>query len=69
MELFLWIQANYIELFQFLGTLIIAAEFIVRLTPTKSDDGFVHRVGSYLDKLFDILKIPNSKKKPSDPVA
>ena len=41
--------------------LISVAEVVVRLTPTKTDDGAVERVGSFFRKLFDLLKVPNYK--------
>jgi hypothetical protein len=37
------------------------AEAIVRLTPTTKDDTAVERIGHFIRKLFDMLKIPNSK--------
>lgn len=45
------------------------AELVVRLTPTKSDDGFMERLGAFLKKAgekvswaLDKLKIPNNVK-------
>ena len=35
----------------------------VRLTPTEKDDGAVERVGKYLKKLMNFLKIGNNIKK------
>lgn len=45
------------------GALLAAAETITRLTPTEKDDGFVKRLGEIYAKLFDILRVPNLKKK------
>lgn len=53
---------NYMEVFAILGMLVAAAEAIVRLTPTKKDDGAVERVGNILRRVMDFLKIPNIKK-------
>lgn len=45
------------------------AELVVRLTPTKNDDGFMERIGSFIkaagEKVswgLDKLKIPNNVK-------
>ena len=49
-----------------LATLTLA-ESIVRLTPTKTDDGAVERVGALIRKAFNFLKIPNNiKVKPPE---
>lgn len=45
------------------GTLLAAAETVTRLTPTEKDDGFVRRLGNLYGKLFDLLRVPNLKKK------
>lgn len=42
--------------------LVSIAEILVRLTPTKSDDGAVKRIGARIDKLLDLAKVPNNKK-------
>lgn len=42
--------------------LISVAEIAVRLTPTEKDDGAVHRIGDFFEKLFNLLKVPNYKK-------
>ena len=59
-----WLMNNYVELFMVLGAVIAAAESIVRLTPTKADDGAVERIGNLLRRVMDFLKIPNNVKKP-----
>lgn len=43
-------------------SLIAIAEFVVRLTPTKTDDGAVERIGGLITSLLDSLNIPNRKK-------
>lgn len=42
---------------------ITLAEGLVRITPTKKDDGAVERAGKFLKRLMDIIKIPNNIKK------
>ena len=42
--------------------LISVAEVVVRLTPTKKDDGAVERIGYIVRKIMDFLKLPNLKK-------
>lgn len=46
-----------------------AAELVVRLTPTKKDDGFVERVGHYVRIALDFLKVPNLRKEEKHPEA
>lgn len=58
-----YIAEHYVELFGILLGLVAVAEIVVRLTPTKKDDGAVERLGQVLRKIQDILKIPNVKKK------
>lgn len=43
-------------------TLLTVAELVVRLTPTKNDDGAVERAGKFIKKALDFLKVPNLKK-------
>lgn len=63
MQIVQWLNANYLELGIIVATLLSAAEMIVRLTPTKADDGALERVGKVLRQVLDFLKIPNLKKK------
>lgn len=44
-----------------LGILPVA-EMVVRLTPTKKDDGAVQRVGYWVRWFFDKIKVPNLKE-------
>jgi len=62
MEVVKWFGENYQALFLVVAGLVGVAEIIVRLTPTQKDDGAVERIGYYLRKIMDFLKIPNSKK-------
>jgi len=63
MSVYGWLKVNYIDMFMALSMLVAALEMVVRLTPTKADDGFVERLGSWNRKIMDFLKIPNIKKK------
>jgi len=62
MSIINWIMANYINIFLVLSGLVGVAEMVVRLTPTKADDGAVERIGKILRSIMDFLKIPNIKK-------
>lgn len=59
---FEWFILNKEELAIFLGCLGVVAESIVRITPTKSDDAALERIGKLITKVFSILKIPSIKK-------
>lgn len=63
LSLWMWLQSNYMQMGEVLGLAVALAEAIVRLTPTTVDDGAVHRIGAYIDKLLDLLHIPSIKKK------
>ena len=63
MSLIKWLMANYVELMLALSAVIAGAEAIVRLTPTKADDGAVERIGKIFRQIMDFLRIPNLKKK------
>lgn len=56
-----WLKDNYAELLSSLAVVLLGLEMLVRLTPTKKDDGALERVGSKLHKLMDILHVPNVK--------
>lgn len=67
-----FISEHYVQVLELLGLLFASGgvlEVIVRLTPTKSDDGFADRVAAIVDKLMSALKIPNRLKKPDDSAA
>lgn len=61
------IQTIVIMVVAGLASIISIAEVVTRLTPTKDDDGAVTRVGERIDKLLDLLRVPN-KVKPPDPL-
>lgn len=65
-DLIFFLQANWETLAALVLGLLGVAELVVRLTPTKTDDGAVERVGKRIRQLFDMLKVPNVKK-PEDP--
>jgi len=62
MEIFKWVTANYQDVLLAVASVVAAAEVVVRITPTKKDDGAVERVGSFVRKVMDFLKVPNVKK-------
>lgn len=59
----------FIEIVQIQGPLIASAimaflglgEAIVRITPTKTDDTFVERIGTVIRRFFDMIGMPNYK--------
>lgn len=57
-----WLVESKEELALAVMTLLTFLEVVVRLTPTKKDDGAMERVGKVVRKVFDFLKIPNVKK-------
>lgn len=52
---------HWVEIMSIMSSLWAAAEGVVRLTPTKTDDGALHRLGALADKL--LVWFPNMKKK------
>ena len=62
-ELFNFLLSNYQSIFSILLALVGVAEIVVRLTPSKEDDGAVERVGKLIRQFMDLLRIPNVKKK------
>ncbi len=63
MDIIHWLGSNYEEILAAAWAVVLAGEAIVRLTPTKKDDGFVQRVGEWIKKAMDWAKVPNTKKK------
>jgi hypothetical protein len=61
-----WIMENYQELGALLLALVGVAEVVVRLTPTKKDDGAMERIGHVIRKAMDLMKVPNVRKKPAE---
>jgi len=62
-EFIAYVSANWYGILIAGSAIITAAEFVVRLTPTKKDDGFVQRIANLYGKIFDFLKVPNVKKQ------
>lgn len=62
-ELWAWLMLNYSGVVTSLVMLVAALEAIVALTPTKKDDGFVKRMGEWIDKLRRLLKVPSIKRE------
>lgn len=63
-EIFSYIMTHGPAIASILLAIIAVAEMIVRLTPTKKDDGAVQRIGGVIRKLIDYAKVvfPNNKK-------
>jgi len=59
-EIWTWLMENYPQLLIVVSSLLATAEVIVKLTPTKSDDSALERIGSFWTKL--ISWIPGVKK-------
>jgi len=59
-----WIKLNYVNVIIAISALTSFLEIVVRLTPTKTDDGFVSRLGKWIDIIMDFLKIPKIVKAP-----
>ncbi len=64
MNLWNWLVANYVQLVELLLSIGVVLESAVRIWPTESGKGFATRFGEYVDKLAEILKVPNNVKKP-----
>ena len=60
-KFFAYIVANWYGILLAAGTVITALEAIVRLTPTKNDDGFVQRIANVYNKIFAL--VPNVKRE------
>lgn len=59
-----WFQAHGADVATAILMLLGAAEIIVRLTPTATDDGAVERVGKAIKNILDKLGLPNKLKEP-----
>lgn len=57
-----WLKENYVNVLISVAALVGFLETVVRLTPTKKDDGAVARLGKAIDWILDLLKIPNVNK-------
>ena len=66
MEVINMILSNVNSISTAILLLLGAAEIIVRLTPTEKDDGAIERVGAKIRKFFDLIKVPNNKKKDNE---
>lgn len=62
-EIFAWIMANYEGVIISLVMFVAFAEAVTALTPTKKDDGFVKRLGEWVDALRKFLKVPSVKRE------
>lgn len=59
LEIWEWLKLNYVNMVIVLVALVSFLEALVKLTPTKTDDGAVKRIGSVIDWIAKMLKIPN----------
>lgn len=64
-----WMRDNYQELLISLSIILIGLQAIVRLTPTKKDDGALERVAKVLNSAMAMLKVPNVKREDGKLVA
>lgn len=63
-DMWWFLEGNWDTLIELILAVILVAEIAVRLTPTKTDDGAVERVGSWIKKILNMVKIPNRIKEP-----
>lgn len=59
LEIWEWLKLNHVNMIIVITTFIAFLEALVRLTPTKTDDGAIKRIGSVVDWICKMLKIPN----------
>jgi len=59
-----YLKTHGVVIATILLSLVTLAEMIVRLTPTKKDDGAVQRIGGVIRKAIDMIDklFPNIKK-------
>jgi hypothetical protein len=58
-----WIRDNYINVFYFLAAVVSTGELLVRIIPTMDKKGLLERIGAFLQRIMDFLKIPNNTTK------
>ena len=63
MKFWAYMSANWYGILMAGSVVLAAAEFIVRLTPTKNDDTAVQRIANVYNKLFEFLRVPNIKRQ------
>jgi len=56
-----WLKGNMDNVVAVVVAFIAFAEAVTRITPTEKDDGFVKRLGEWVDKALKWL--PNNVKK------
>ena len=47
-------------------SLVALLVILARFTPSEKDDGFLAKLDYLINHLFDLLKLPNVKKKDKD---
>ena len=65
-EIYAYMVGNWEGILISMALLLAFLESVVRLTPTEKDDGAVKRLGELMQKLFDLAKVPNLKKKAGE---
>lgn len=45
-----WIVNHYQDIFEIIGQIVVVASAIVALTPSTSDDAFVGKIVSFIEK-------------------
>lgn len=60
-SVYVYLKENGPELAAIVLTIVALGEMVVALTPTKTDDLFMERVGKWTRKFFEVTKIPNRK--------
>ncbi len=63
-DLIWFLQGNWDLFLPVVASFVALGEAVVRLTPTKTDDGFVTRIGVIIEKVLNALKVPNNVKPP-----
>lgn len=63
MEVVRWILENKDNIAEAVLAILAVGAVIVRLTPTKSDDGIFKKVDDIVNKVLDWMKVvPNNRK-------
>jgi hypothetical protein len=55
-----WMRDNWMDLIVAMSLLLMAAQAIVKLTPTKKDDSFLERLNGLFEKFLTF--VPNVKR-------
>lgn len=61
-DMFSWLVDHWMEILAVLAALQLAAAGLARLTPNKTDDEFVAKLETWLDRLSSLFIRPTEKK-------